>query len=110
MRKILTLFLLAIVLFGAFSPDDGCCSGDETSATASLSISDTTDSSMPANLPIGCECPQCTTCFRCGHFAVTFGESVDVVSFISDTNNFSEYASFFAPSPYIPGLKRPPII
>lgn len=102
----MALFLL-LVIVGGIALDDGCCS-EEFGANTSISASDAADNS-PVEMPGDCECPQCISCFRCGHFTADFTTSLSVTLLTDDANSYAEFASFFATSPYISGLKRPPI-
>lgn len=111
MKKIVSLILFLVFLASGLSSGASCCfEGSEESINVDSVLSDLPSSNDLPDSPLDCECPQCINCIFCGHFTVTAGGILNAaIPFVNSIALYDGYHRPIAPSPYIAGIKRPPI-
>ena len=107
MKRVISYLLICMFVLTAVVADDGCCDSKESPSASSVQISDQAQDTADTDSK-SCDCTSCFNCVRCGGAA-----SVEVQYFsFSDVEGgliYGFYTLSNAPSPYLSGLKRPPI-
>lgn len=111
MTRIVSLILFLVILQSGLSSGTGCCFENAEDSDVAYSVfADFPNTNELPDSPFDCDCPQCINCLFCGQFTNTADSiHLKVPSLVISVALYDGYNRPIAPSPYIAGIKRPPI-